>query len=172
MPPCAHAAHLQSEPIPEFVFARAQDPAAKSEQANRCLTYAAAALYYLQGQSCGIIGQFVSAFFLPLLSSNCLPSADAYMKVQLTQRMLTGITRVSPPYLCTHCVQTCAYYFFLVKLNPRIAYVRRWHHGYVPCWLRLMARNCLLWWTRAWLHSATTRLASITLEAALLLLAR
>ena len=137
MPPCAHAAHLQSEPIPEFVFARAQDPAAKSEQANRCLTYAAAALYYLQGQSCGIIGQFVSAFFLPLLSTNCLPSSDAYMKVWSTRRTLSSVS--GEPLL--YPFKWKPFFPGDTRLSREDALVRRWHQGCVPWWRRLTTLN-------------------------------
>ena len=48
------------------------------------VNYALAALHYLRGQSAGVVRQFVSSFFLPLLCAaprDALLSADAYLHV-------------------------------------------------------------------------------------------
>ena len=48
------------------------------------MNYALAALHYLRGQSAGVVQQFVSSFFLPLLCApprDGLLSADAYLHV-------------------------------------------------------------------------------------------
>ena len=62
-------------------------------EGHLALTCALAALHYLEGQSTGIVQQFVSSFFIPILCSRHLLSADAYLHVRASCECLSNFIK-------------------------------------------------------------------------------